>query len=306
MEVDGAKPVDSHVIEIVAACTPLAAAHANFLASHACVWNHARTVHVVQGELATVPVTIGSVAVLGSTDATTCLLAAAFDARSGLASVAHYDDGSILDPRNTANLVQGMERPSLYLAGAARCGGERGAATAAATLHALLRVLDRSPMSIDLRLFCALDWNTDEAGRPRAQALALALPSGTPFLPESWRDRGPLVEARMAQLWCGAGPGIPMKSIIDGKESEWLVTVVAGEAVASPGRRQRLQALVDLPDEELLQECSTSPECELPHVAEDIRAALRWVVAQDGPLRLEQHRFRWIRGQGWVILQDNG
>ena len=259
---------------------------ASFLNTPACVWDSKRSVHVVQGEWAEVALSSGAQVVLGSTDATTCTIAIAVDAHSGLATVCHHDEDTSHILQEALKPLGGMHAPSLYLVG----GYSDGSGTGRRVVTSLLAAYAASPTPITLRLFCVLELNTDAAGAPKAQSLAYNLAARRAFLATAWPDRGPALPARMAQLWhtiSGSGGLTKIQCTPDGR---WSAVLSRGALHSELQAHLLLDAVGDA---ELLQRCSTSPEHELPHIAEDLRASFRWMLQETGPLRVEEFVFTW-------------
>lgn len=274
----------------------------SFLDSTACVWRLSKSIHVVQGEFAQLSLTETNLTCFGSTDATTCAITIAVDLPTLRATVCHHDEATVLVPQNITQLVCGMESPQLYLVGS-YAGGNPGVSFS--TVSTLLKILDALPTPITLRLFCALDWNTDPSGAPRCQSLAISLPSiapfpVAPFNEGGWVDRGPLISARMGQLWYNAYGKKVLRSVYDSSRGIFISRLVTGQVAVQT--REALSKILSLPDDKLLMYLSTSPEHELPHVASDLRESCRWVVEQDERLRVEERQFKWVYKQGWIEL----
>lgn len=198
---------------------------------------------------------------LGSTDATTCVIAALLDTGAGLAAVAHYDEGSAACPADLAAcLPPEMEAPSLYLVGGFSEARGLGRTTAAA----LLSHYHAAPLPISLRLCCAAGLNTDAAGAPRCQSLALHLPSGTPLAVAHWPDRGPLTTERLAQLWLhdSGGGSARLQQVWDRERSRLVVRLQEGTCNAQLALYLRYLLRQDAPA--FLRMVSTSPEYEGP------------------------------------------
>ena len=290
-----------------------------FLDREACVWYHGvKSVHVTQGEFATV--LLDEQVIIGSTAASTCVICVAVDVPTGRATICHHDASTVRNTENITQLVTGMQSPFLYLVGGYQEINENITATAddssscsENTVQTILTVLNTlaSPRIITIKLFCVLEWNTDPiSGAPRCQSLALVLPSLTafPVAPHhegGWRDRGPLLPVRTAQLWYNSQNSL-MKSCYDPVDKIFIARCVTGELWPNSSRWLEMMLALES-DEELLQRVSTSPAHELPHVAEDIRKSFRWALQQQGVSRggVERH-FRWERDVVVVKFEDDG
>jgi hypothetical protein len=290
-----------------------------FLDSPACVLDSLESVHVVQGEFAEVLLD-KDVNIIGSSDATTCFMAVLIDHPSGRALVCHHDETTV---QLIDNIIQGivpqMQSPELYLVGGALTADEDDGnkTISTTTVTTLLHVLHSLSIPITLKLFCALAWNTDPITRaPLCQSLAVSLKKQhrqqemcTAFAvpPGGWKDnRGPLIIPRLAQIWLDYGRNKHLRSVYDANKGQWNIKLLegasssngagGGDAHAEEEKRQGRwidSRLLDLSDADLLQCCSTSPECELPHIAGEIRTCLQWALAQRQPLRMAEHRFQF-------------
>jgi Protein N-terminal asparagine amidohydrolase len=298
-----------------------------FLDSPACVFS-SETVHVTQGECAEIFVE-NNVQVLGSSDATTCVIAVLTDQPSGRAIVCHHDESTVKLAKNiTQGIVPGMQSPELYLVGGALVNTDGCSTISFATVTTLLQVFHSLALPIRLKLFCALEWNTDPVTRaPRCQSLAVSLknsPQGATFTatafavpPGGWKDRGPLIIPRLAQIWLNYSRDTHLRSVYDAEKDQWAIKLLEGAAFSSVDDTKETEEskttaaaiskilekresnstwidsrVLELSNSELLRVCSTSPECELPHIAEEIRNCLQWGLAQRPPLRSVEHRYR--------------
>jgi hypothetical protein len=306
-----------------------------FLASPACISDSIETVHVVQGEFAEILVD-QNIKVLASSDATTCLIVVFVDQASGYAAIYHHDESTV---QLAENITQGiinssMQSPDCYLV-----GGSAGGSTTSSenTLSTILHCLHSLPIPITLKLFCALDWNTDPITRaPRCQSLAISLRKhqqqgnviATAFavppgcLGKKNNQRGPLIIPRLAQIWLRYSTNKVKlnRSVYDANTGQWALHLLqGGAAAASPASseiitpeektikskfKSSIKRLLDLSDEELLAVCCTSPEFELPHIPGEIRKCLQWVLAQKKPLQNVEHRFQFNnKSKDWDELR---
>ncbi len=262
-----------------------------------------KTIYACQGEEATC--TADEAAWLASSDATTCIVAvvvvapdvassspaaggaavaapggasAAGSRHSGLARVVHHDEGTPLGA-TLAGLGCSMAR--LWLLGGYDDAGGKGRALTAR----LLRCLERSAARLLVQLACLGPQNTAADGSPRATALAVDLRTQTarPAAPHPPQSRGPLLPARMAQ-WaysaalCGGsgeeggcgevegGGRHPLRRVYDAAAQQMELTLWQGRP--SPDVLWYAGRMLQLPDEMLLQQCSTSPAHEPPHFTE--------------------------------------
>lgn len=261
-----------------------------------------KIIYACQGEEATC--TADEAAWLASSDATTCIIAIVVTApdlassspaadaacgapasastagsgRSGLARVVHHDEGT---PVGATLAGLGCSAARLWLAGGYDDAGGMGRALTAR----LLRCLERSTAALHVQLAALGPLNTAPDGSPLSTALAVDLRSlaarPAALLPP--QRRGPLLPARMAQ-WAYAahaarhggsdGPAgggwegedcrrRPLRSVYDAAAQ--LMRLALRQGRPGPDVLWYAGRMLQLPDDLLLQRCSTSPAHEPPH-----------------------------------------
>ena len=244
-------------------------------------------VYACQGE----EITMGAHAagLLASSDATTCVIAAlvsaaAAAATQGVARIVHHDEATTRSLASLQSTVAGLGQQATNAAAAAAqlwlVGGyrdERG--TGAAVARRLLEFLEGCEAALEVQLCCLGAQNTAANGSPRCTALTLDLRTlaAHPTAPQP-HSRGPLLPARMAQWAYTAGSGGNADNSGDSSSSSLR------SITCTPGLPLRLQLalrhgrppahllwhalqLLQMSDEELLQNWSTSPQHEPPHFA---------------------------------------
>ena len=131
-------------------------------------------------------------------------------------------------------------------------------------------------MALEVQLCCVGALNTAPDGSPRATALTLDLRSlaACPAAPPPSR-RGPLLPARMSQWVYGLAGGSssgngssrsPLRSVYCAASQQLRLTLRQGRPPAHV--LWHAAQLAELPDEQLLQQWSTSPQHEPPHFCE--------------------------------------
>ncbi|GFR41193.1 hypothetical protein Agub_g1863, partial [Astrephomene gubernaculifera] len=139
---------------------------------------------------------------VGSTDATTCLIAVLVCRTSRKAWAAHYNSHlARVDTSITQLLPRHMQHPEVWLVGSfLEPTGE-----SAATLQAVLQLLHACRLPCVVRLACVAGANTDGAGAPRALHLAVGCSPGDAGVtvccdasPAGFADRGPELPRRFA------------------------------------------------------------------------------------------------------------
>ena len=176
-------------------------------------------VHVVQGEWAEVAMPQDCRVLLGSTGATTCCVAVLCDKATRTASVSHHG------PKVLATLAS-MHAPAFYLAG----GYSRACGTGQRLCAALLSELHQARQPITLKLLCIAEFNTSEGGAPLCQSLVVDPLAQQAWRVGEWRDRGPLLHARMAQFWydTGAAGSMPHVRLLPESPPRLQLTVTRG------------------------------------------------------------------------------
>lgn len=148
--------------------------------------------------------------------------------------------------------------------------------------QSLLKFLEQCEAALSVQLCCIGALNTAADGGPRATALALDLRSlaAYPAAPAP-SQRGPLLPARMSQ-WIyslaghsssgstnggdngdGGTSGSPLRSVYCAAARQMRLVLRQGRPLAHV--LWQIAHLAELPDEELLQHWSTSPQHEPPH-----------------------------------------
>lgn len=248
-----------------------------------------KNVCVLQGEYAEVDLTKEEL-LLASTDATTCCIIALI-APKQWALIAHLDERC---SQQLAVLVPLLsDRAGAAQAFLTGGYGDRGEAVTEELLKALHAL---SRLSVDVRLAAVGALNQDADTRAiRHRGLALDTATCCAW-PVTMQDRGPLVAMRAAR------PFSPVSSCMEpiyAAATQQLCIPPVHLDTHSLNRAELLQ-MVALPDAELVQQSSTSPEQEGPGFCEDVRATLRWML-QAKPGRRAPAVFSWAAGDGgWV------
>jgi hypothetical protein len=123
---------------------------------------------VLQREMATAQTRGEPPLLIGSEDATTCVIAVAKCSETGWVCATHVDDGNLMKETVEA-LLGDMINPVIYLVGAYRDKKGTGVNVAAS----LLRELHSDKRAIDVKLACLGSRNTSPEGKPIARDLLL-------------------------------------------------------------------------------------------------------------------------------------
>jgi hypothetical protein len=281
------KDVKSRVMQFISCMHPLSSA--------------ASVVVVMQGEQAMVN-RRDSMAFIGSTDATTCLVVSLVSA--DMAWVGHYDEGtSQQDLESIDRAIEQMSHAegaaplSLFLVGSFI--EERGISKA--TVRRVLRHLHHNRARLLIELACILELNTTSvcgtAPAPIVQSLVVDLQTCSPLAADLSDHRGPEVPRRFAYPSC-IPPGIHRLVCIFDPEKRLLV-VPEVTINLSPSHIQYLIRILAIEDDEtLLEVTSTSPKVEGKGFVADVRAAYAFLLANQG--RTLPSRFYELRqDRGW-------
>ncbi|GIL43202.1 hypothetical protein Vafri_1006 [Volvox africanus] len=237
---------------------------------------------------------------VGSSDATTCLIAVVVCHTTCKAWAAHYNSGfaerdtSILDllPRH-------MQKPDLWLVGSFR----EPTGESAATLAAVLRQLQDCKLLFNVRLACVDLNNTDSTGAPCALSLVVHCSAvegveGVDPSPAGFDDRGPELPRRFAHDHIAAGSSCgntrALRHIVDTKTSRLCISGFLCRRLFPPFLRYLTEQL-ETPDAVFLQRSSTSPDHEPPNFVEDVKAAYRFIIKLDeeGKVGVADAWFEW-------------
>lgn len=197
---------------------------------------------------------------------------------------------------------------SAELSGApAQVGGyddERG--TSREIVESLLSWFHRQDTGFTLALACLLEHNTrveERAGHqarvPRVSGVCVT-PSERALRPAAFEQGGPLLLERNCRCMSGSS------AVTDVYDAATRQFTVAPWPFKLERRSQALfRALSCLPDEELLEQCSTSPLAEHPAFADEMRRTLRLLCERPSASELfpgaaagSALRFAWD-GAGW-------
>lgn len=248
-----------------------------------------RALHVMQGEFAAVTSNAAAAAaaaanqqplppcIIGSGDATTCLVVCMRHPATGATALGHLDDmrhaaahvAQLCESLPPAGLLQVFMVGGLFT-GQQGCGHTLSSA--------ILHALHSSPQRFLLELALVASLNVDKSHMiahpnaallPAKRGLAVCANTGVAW-PAYFAShtRGPAFLHRSARLWCCQRDTHALYSFYDPVTAE--VTVQPFPAPMTVARAQRL---LSFDDATLLRRTSTSPAAEsLPRFIEDVRA----------------------------------
>ncbi|KAF6253475.1 N-terminal asparagine amidohydrolase-domain-containing protein [Scenedesmus sp. NREL 46B-D3] len=239
--------------------------------------------------------------VIGSQDATTCMVAIISCPATQLVWCAHLDQQLLGKDDVTLLLdsLSNMQQPQLYLAGAYCDTKSLGPATA----QAFLQLLHSLQVAIHLQLACVAAANTAPDGSPHSCCLVLDTASQTPY-PWVFANRGPEVPRRLAaqhcrwhsnhlllNIWCPQQRALALPAFDATCLSSWQV--------------MQHERLLWLPDAQLLQLISTSPEHEPAWFVQDMRAMLQFLVEAQEPDSEQRRAASSAAHYGWCSASSS-
>ncbi|XP_044735791.1 protein N-terminal asparagine amidohydrolase [Chrysoperla carnea] len=234
--------------------------------------------YVQQREMAATTPHDKYVSILGSDDATTCIITVVRHSGSGAVALAHFD-GVGVDEAVTTMVARVQELAMGYAEGRIELqlvGGYSDPNHYSEELfYNIMSAFHKQPVEIDLTLACVGELNTSIRGGihwPLVYGIAVNVKTGEIF-PANFQDKGPDHELRLARHITNGG-----NQVLDVYDSN------VGMLRIGPFNYDPLRG-VDLwlaqSDEVILQHLSTSPDVEPPHYVMEMRAALKYI--QDNP-----------------------
>ncbi|XP_049818870.1 protein N-terminal asparagine amidohydrolase isoform X1 [Aethina tumida] len=234
--------------------------------------------YVQQRELAATGPHDKSISILGSDDATTCLIVVVRHSGSGAVALAHLD-GCGTDEA-VCTMVQRVHELAIgYPEGRIELqlvGGFSDARNYSEELFFnVMNSFHKHPMEIDLTLACVGELNTTIRGSihwPIVYGIGVNVKTGEIF-PATFPDKGPDHSLRCARHLTGCDP-----RVLD------IYDYNMGMLRIGPFNYEPLRGVdlwLEQSDEFILQHLSTSPEVEPPHFVMQIRTTLKYI--QDNP-----------------------
>lgn len=235
--------------------------------------------YVCQREMAAVAPHDKNVNIIGSDDATTCVIVVVRHSGSGAVALAHLD-GNGTDEAVSTMVARVQELAFGYPEGRIELqliGGFKDTQGYAEDLFSnIMQSFHKHPLEIDLTQACVGELNTILRGDinwPIIYGIGVNVKTGEIF-PSTFPDKGPDIQLRMARHFTGG------HQVLDIYDS------TVGMLRIGPFNYDPLRG-VDLwlsqSDEFILQHLSTSPEVEPPHFALQVRATLRYIQDNQFP-----------------------
>ncbi|KAK9807173.1 hypothetical protein WJX73_003668 [Symbiochloris irregularis] len=230
-------------------------------------------------------------AVLSSSAATTCIIAAVFSRSEkwSYAALTHLDDQTCT-AASVADLCKAGKAGDLHLVG----GYEDSKQHSSASCTRLFGLLQDSSFCFNLKTACIGPHNTDEQGAPRCTSLSLNTSTGEVY--PGATGLGPEQEMRRARHLLPHEGSAGLTSVFSIETS--CIELPQLHVTAPPEYLQWLQWLLQLNDADFLESFSTSPLHEEPNFVREQRDAIRWLLSHKGDV-WGPAAYEWDRGQ-WV------
>ncbi|XP_031640732.1 protein N-terminal asparagine amidohydrolase [Contarinia nasturtii] len=236
--------------------------------------------YVGQREMAAVATHDKNVNIIGSDDATTCIIVVVRHSGSGAVALAHLDGNGTDEAVSTmVHRVNALAfgypegRIELQLIGGYR---DQPGGYAEDLFYTIMQSFHKLPMEIDLTQACVGELNTilrGETNWPIIYGVGVNIKTGEIF-PASFPDKGPDLQLRQARNFTGG------QTVLDIYDS------TAGMLRIGPFNYDPIRG-VDLwlaqSDEFLLTHLSTSPEVEPPHFTNQVRLTLKYIQDNQFP-----------------------
>uniref|UniRef100_U5ESL8 Putative asparagine amidohydrolase n=1 Tax=Corethrella appendiculata TaxID=1370023 RepID=U5ESL8_9DIPT len=235
--------------------------------------------YVGQRELAAVAPHDKNVTIIGSDDATTCIIVVVRHSGSGAIALAHLD-GNGTDEAVSTMVARVQELAVGYPEGRIELqliGGFRDTQGYAEDLfYNIMQSFHKHPLEIDLTQACVGELNTilrSDINWPIIYGVGVNIKTGEIF-PATFPDKGPDLQLRQARNFTGG------QQVLDIYDSQ-LGMLRIGPFNYDPLRGVDLW--LEQSDEFILQHLSTSPEVEPPHFAMQVRATLKYIQDNQFP-----------------------
>lgn len=237
--------------------------------------------YVGQREMAAVAPHDKNVNIIGSDDATSCIIVVVRHSGSGAVALAHLD-GNGTDEAVSTMVARVQElalgypegRIELQLIGGYKYPTGRGYAED--LFYTIMQSFQKHPMEIDLTQACVGELNTvlrGDVNWPIIYGVGVNIKTGEIF-PASFTDRGPDQQLRQARNFTGG------QTVLDIYDSSMSMLRI-GPFNYDPLRGVDLWLAQS--DEFLLKHLSTSPEVEPPHFAMQVRSTLKYIQDNQFP-----------------------
>ncbi|KAK9502913.1 hypothetical protein O3M35_011596 [Rhynocoris fuscipes] len=256
-------------------------AAAAFLAVPSKVVGPVGLLYVQQREMAVTVPHDKNVNIIGTDDATTCIVVVLRHTGSGAVGLAHCDgagteEGIMAMVSRVQELALGYEgRLQLQLIG----GYSDPHNYSEELFYSILHAFHKQPVEVELTNVCLGDLNTTVRGGihwPIVYGAGVNVKTGEVF-PATFPDKGPEQALRSARHFTG---GQQVQQILD------VYDCGLGLLRIGPFNYHPLRGVdlwLDQPDEFILQHLSTSPQVEPPHFVVKVRASLKYIQEHPFP-----------------------
>nr|CAI5853897.1 unnamed protein product [Callosobruchus analis] len=237
------------------------------------VVGHRGSLYVMQQEYAAVAPKNQTVTILGSDDATTCIIGIVREHYSGITALAHLDNPPGVE-KTLEKIIEKLQYLSdaqgkydTYLVG----GYKDPRGRSERLFEEIFKILQKIPQEIHLKLACIGEINTvmkKDVPWPKVYGVAVKIDTGEIF-PATFEEKGPDEILRHVKILAGSSD---IMNIYDNQ----LNIVKIGPFSYTPF--QGMEYLLKVSDELLLEHTSTSPDVEPPDYVTNIRKAVQFII----------------------------
>lgn len=259
--------------------------------------------YVLQREFAATTPHDKNVTIIGSDDATTCIIVIVRHSGSGAVALSHFDGSGTYEAVNM--MIQKVQELAIgYPEGRIELqlvGGYTGSSYSAKLFYNILDAFHKLPIEVDLTLACVGHLNTvirNGIPWPIVYGVGVNMKTGEIF-PATFPEKGPEEYLRTARYLSSSGG----EEVIDIYDCN-LGMLKIGPFNYNPLRAAELW--LEQNDEFILHQLSTSPEVESPHFVSQIRGTLKYIQENPFPavtvfrdnrphyFRRDEHSGLWV------------
>ncbi|OWR48479.1 putative asparagine amidohydrolase isoform 1 [Danaus plexippus plexippus] len=237
--------------------------------------------YVAQRELAAVVPHDKNVSIIGSDDATSCIIVVVRHSGSGAVSLAHLD-GSGTEEVAAAMVAKAQQLAAGYPEGRLELqmvGGFTDPRRYSDDLFAnIMLSFHRLSEEIDLTLACCCELNTALGGSPSplVTGVGVDIRAGDMF-PATFPDKGPELPLRIARTITGGPNAAQVLDIYDNGVGMLRIGPFNYDPLRS------VELWLGQSDDFILQHLSTTPAVEAPHFVHNIRVTLKFIQQHPFP-----------------------
>nr|CAH7718030.1 unnamed protein product [Callosobruchus chinensis] len=247
----------------------------NFSALPSTLVRHTGSLYVMQQEYAAVAPRNKVVDIMGSDDATTCIIIIVRDRNSGATALAHLDNPPGVE-KAVEKIIKNLQHLSdacsqgkydIYLVG----GYQDPKGLSEQLFGEIFKTVQKLPQEIHLKLACIGEANTVVKNRtpwPKVYGVAVKIDTGEIF-PATFEEKGPDEILRHVKILAGTSD---IMNIYDNQSN----IIKIGPFSYTPFHG--MEYLLKVSDEVVLQHTSTSPDVEPSDYVTNIKKAVQFMI----------------------------